>query len=62
MQQPEKIVILTAKVHPHICGVGDYSINLATYCQTQLNINIDLIVEQGCQASSEPITVLPYVE
>ncbi|HBB32222.1 MAG TPA: hypothetical protein DDZ80_23720 [Cyanobacteria bacterium UBA8803] len=62
MQQLAKIVILTAKVHPHICGVGDYSINLATYCQTQLNINIDLIVEQGCQASSEPVTILPYVE
>lgn len=62
MEQLAKIVIITAKVHPHVCGVGDYSINLATYCQTQLNIKIDLIVEQGCQTSSQPITIIPSVE
>ena len=62
MDKLAKIVIITAKVHPHVCGVGDYSINLATYCQSQLNIKIDLIVEQSCQGSSEPITILPYVE
>lgn len=62
MEQIEKIVILTAKAHPYVCGVGDYSINLATYCQTQLNIKVPLIVEQGCEASSEPIATLPYAE
>lgn len=62
MHKLSKTVIITGRVNPHVCGVGDYSINLATYCQTQLNLEVNLIVEQGCLASSEPVTILPNVD
>ncbi len=62
MQQIEKVVTITARVHPHVCGIGDYSVNLVSHCKTQLGIKATIIVEKGCQASSEPITILPYVE
>lgn len=62
MQKLSKTVIITGRVNPHVCGVGDYSINLATYCQTQLNLDVNLIVEQGCLALSEPVTILPNVD
>lgn len=62
MLQLAKSVIITAKVSPHVCGVGDYSINLATNCKTIFNFEINLIVESSCQASSQPVTILPVVE
>lgn len=62
MHQLTKLVTITAKAPPHVCGVGDYAINLATYCKTHLNLNLEVIVEQSCQASCEPVTTLPYVD
>ncbi len=62
MLKVSKSVIITAKVSPNICGVGDYSINLATNFQTLCNLDVNLIVESSCQASSQPVLILPLVE
>ncbi len=55
-------VIITGRVHPHVCGVGDYSINLANYFKTEFNLKVNIIAGQGCQALSEPVSIFPYVE
>lgn len=57
-----KTIIITGRVYPHVCGIGDYSINLATSCKTHLNLPINLVVEQGCQTTSEPIPIWAEVE
>jgi glycosyltransferase involved in cell wall biosynthesis len=57
-----KIITITGRVHPHTCGVGDYSVNLAAYCQNQLGVTIDIVVEQGCQESDNPVKVFSTVE
>ncbi|MBD2391660.1 glycosyltransferase family 4 protein [Aphanizomenon flos-aquae FACHB-1416] len=62
MNKFNQLVTITPKTHPHVCGVGDYTVNLAKYCKTYHNIDIDLLVEKGCQATSEPVNILPYIE
>lgn len=62
MSQLSPIVTLTPKTPPHICGVGDYTINLATHCQSQLNLDINIVVETSCDPRSEPIKIQPLVK
>jgi glycosyltransferase involved in cell wall biosynthesis len=62
MEKLAKTAIVTGRVHPHICGIGDHSINLAASCKKKLNLQIDLIVEKGCKSEVEPIRIWPYVE
>lgn len=57
-----KVVIITGRVDPHVCGIGDYSINLSAYCKTQINLSVNLIVEKGCHSASEPVIIVPCVE
>jgi glycosyltransferase involved in cell wall biosynthesis len=54
-------VTLTPKTSPHICGVGDYTLNLATHCQSHLGHPIHLIVETTCDPQTHPVTIHPLV-
>lgn len=54
-------VTLTPKTPPHICGVGDYTLNLATHCQSHLGHPIDLIVETTCTPQTHPVTIHPLM-
>ncbi len=62
MEKLGKIVAITGRVHPHTCGVGDYTINLAVECKNYLDINLDIIVEKGCQESVVPVKIFSDVE
>ena len=62
MQNILKVVTITPKVPPYICGIGDYTINLAKYCKHYQGVDINLLVEKSCQPASEPVTILPYIE
>ena len=62
MQKISKIVTITPKTPPYVCGIGDYTINLAKHCKADHNVNIDLLVEKGCQDASKPVNILPYIE
>jgi glycosyltransferase involved in cell wall biosynthesis len=55
-------VTITAKTSPHVCGVGDYTVNLATHLKAYYDLGLDLIVEKSCLPSTTPIVVLPTVE
>jgi glycosyltransferase involved in cell wall biosynthesis len=58
----DSIVTITPKSPPHVCGIGDYTINFATYCKSTINLNISLVVETTCASTIEPITIWPSVE
>ncbi|MBF2066607.1 MAG: glycosyltransferase [Calothrix sp. C42_A2020_038] len=62
MHKLTQTVIITAKTSLHVCGVGDYSINLSTYLKKHCGLELDLIVEKSCKSSSEPVTIIPYVD
>jgi glycosyltransferase involved in cell wall biosynthesis len=62
MERLDKIATITGRVHPHNCGVGDYTINLAVECKQQLGINLDIVVEKGCKESIEPVKIFSAVE
>jgi glycosyltransferase involved in cell wall biosynthesis len=55
-------VTITAKTSPHVCGVGDYTVNLATHLKAHYGLGLDLVVEKSCLPSTTPIVVLPTVE
>jgi glycosyltransferase involved in cell wall biosynthesis len=55
-------VTITAKTSPHVCGVGDYTVNLATHLKAHYNLGLDLVVEKSCLPSTAPVVVLPTVE
>jgi glycosyltransferase involved in cell wall biosynthesis len=61
MPQLSTIVTLTSKTSPHTCGVGDYTINLATHCQTQLDLDLNIVVETTCDRRNDTITIHPIV-
>lgn len=62
MHKLSKTVIITRRTYPHICGIGDYSIQLATHFKADFNLELALIVEQSCKAYSETISIVPYVD
>ena len=62
MPQLSRIISITSKTPPHVCGVGDYTINLVTHCKQQLGQDIHLIVGTNCNSQSEPIAIHPIVE
>jgi glycosyltransferase involved in cell wall biosynthesis len=55
-------VTITAKTAPYVCGVGDYTINLAKQLKENCDLGLDLIVEKSCLPSTTPIVVLPSIE
>jgi glycosyltransferase involved in cell wall biosynthesis len=55
-------VTITAKTSPHVCGVGDYTVNLGIHLKTRHGLDLDLVVEKTCLPSTMPIIVLPIIE
>jgi glycosyltransferase involved in cell wall biosynthesis len=55
-------VTITAKTSPHVCGVGDYTVNLAMHLKAHYDLGLDLVVEKSCLPSTAPIIVFPAVE
>ncbi|MBD2099619.1 glycosyltransferase [Leptolyngbya sp. FACHB-261] len=57
-----KTAIITGRTLPHVCGVGDYSVNLASHLYREVGLSAKLLVEQGCDSATEPFHILPYVD
>lgn len=56
-----RTVTVTARTYPHVCGVGDYTINLVRYSKKFLEIDLSLITGADSQSIDDEVSLFPIL-
>ncbi|AGF50614.1 slr1073 [Synechocystis sp. PCC 6803] len=60
--QLNPVVTITAKTHPYVCGVGDYTVNLVKYFNQYQDIELSLLTGKSCESFHGEVPVFPVLE